>query len=65
MRKEVGLGREKAAGGGLPVQLEILDLEVDADGGDKGGGEGVVGVAEEQAGLAHTWSHGWTYRAPT
>ncbi len=38
---------------GLPVQLDGADLEVDADGGDVGLGVGVVGEAEEEAGLAH------------
>ncbi len=30
-----------------------LDLEVYADGGDEGRGEGVIGVPEEETGLAH------------
>jgi len=33
----------------LAVDSYVLDLEVDADGGDEGGGEGVVGVTEEEA----------------
>mmetsp|Transcript_13674 Transcript_13674/g.22337 ORF Transcript_13674/g.22337 Transcript_13674/m.22337 type:complete len:155 (-) Transcript_13674:43-507(-) len=33
----------------LAVDFYVLDLEVDADGGDEGGGEGVVGVTEEEA----------------
>lgn len=36
----------------LAVHLHVLDLEVDSDGGDERGGEGVVGVTEEEAGLA-------------
>mmetsp|Transcript_9415 Transcript_9415/g.21249 ORF Transcript_9415/g.21249 Transcript_9415/m.21249 type:complete len:246 (-) Transcript_9415:98-835(-) len=31
------------------VDLHVLNLEVDADGGDKCGGEGVIGVTQEQA----------------
>ena len=38
---------------GLPVQLDGADLEVDPDGGDVGLGVGVVGEAEQEAGLAH------------
>jgi hypothetical protein len=38
----------------LPVHFDVLDLEIDPDGGDKGGGEGVVGVTEEEASFAHT-----------
>ena len=34
------------------VELDLLDLEVDADRRDEGGAEGVVGVAQEQRGLA-------------
>lgn len=33
------------------VDFDVFDFEVDADGGDEGGGEGVVGVAEEEAGF--------------
>ena len=36
----------------LAVHLHVLDFEVDPDGGDERGGEGVVGVTEEEAGLA-------------
>ena len=36
----------------FPVDFDVFDFEVDADGGDEGGGEGVVGVAEEEAGFA-------------
>jgi len=42
----------------LAVQLDRLDLEVDADGGDEGGLEGVVGVAQEQAALADACAAG-------
>lgn len=35
------------------IHFNILDLKVDADGGDEGGGEGIVGVSEEEAGFAH------------
>jgi hypothetical protein len=35
------------------VDFDIFDFEVDADGGDEGGGEGIVGVSEEEAGFAH------------
>ena len=28
-------------------------LEVNADSGDEGGGEGIISVSEEEAGLAH------------
>lgn len=37
----------------LVLPEDRLDLEVDADGGDEGRGEGVVGVTEEEARLAH------------
>ena len=30
-----------------------LDFEVNADSGDEGGGEGIISVSEEEAGLAH------------
>eukprot|EP00538_Stauroneis_constricta_P002615 CAMPEP_0119545592 /NCGR_PEP_ID=MMETSP1352-20130426/296_1 /TAXON_ID=265584 /ORGANISM="Stauroneis constricta, Strain CCMP1120" /LENGTH=265 /DNA_ID=CAMNT_0007590159 /DNA_START=330 /DNA_END=1129 /DNA_ORIENTATION=+ len=33
------------------VDVDVLDLEVDADGCDEGGAEGVVGVTQQQAGL--------------
>mmetsp|Transcript_26743 Transcript_26743/g.48484 ORF Transcript_26743/g.48484 Transcript_26743/m.48484 type:complete len:162 (-) Transcript_26743:191-676(-) len=33
----------------LAVDFYVLDLKVDADGGDKRGGEGVVGITEEEA----------------
>jgi len=35
----------------LAVDLDVLDLEVDADGGDERGGEGVIGVTEKEASL--------------
>lgn len=37
----------------LSSQLDGFDFEVDADGGDEGVVEGIVGEAEENAGLAH------------
>lgn len=37
----------------LAVHLDVLDFEVDADRGDEGGREGIVGVPEQQASLAH------------
>ena len=37
----------------LPINLDVLDLEVDPNRGDKSGGEGVIGVPEEEAGLAN------------
>jgi len=37
----------------LVVAEHGLDLEVDAHGADEGRGEGVVGVAEQEGGLAH------------
>jgi hypothetical protein len=37
----------------LALELYRANLEVDADGRDVGFGVGVVGEAEEQAGLAH------------
>lgn len=40
----------------LAVHLDGLDLEVDADGGDEGGAEAVVGVAQQQARLAHAYT---------
>lgn len=36
----------------LAVELDGADLEVDADGGDEGGGEGVFAEAQEAAGFA-------------
>lgn len=36
----------------LAIQLDGADLEVDADGGDVRGGEGVFGEAEETVGFA-------------
>lgn len=35
----------------VPHQLNVFDLEVDADGGDEGGGKGLAGIAEQQARL--------------
>ena len=37
----------------LVLSEHCLHFEVDADGADEGGGEGVVGVPEEEGGLAH------------
>ena len=37
----------------LAVELDGADLEVDAEGGDEGGGEGVLAEAQQAAGLAH------------
>jgi hypothetical protein len=37
----------------LAVHLHVLDLEIDADCGNKRGGEGVIGVTQEEAGLAN------------
>ena len=37
----------------LTVHLDVLDLEIDSDGGDEGGGEGIVGVTEEETGFTH------------
>jgi hypothetical protein len=39
-----------------PVELQVLNLEVDANGGDEGRGKGVIGVPEQQARLADTCS---------
>ena len=38
----------------LAVQLDRPDLEVDADGCDEGGCEGVFAEAQQAAGFAHT-----------
>lgn len=38
----------------LAVQLYRADLEVDADGGDEGGGEGVFAEAQQTAGLSYS-----------
>ena len=35
------------------VPENCLDFEVDANGRDEGGGEGVVGVSEEKGGFSH------------
>lgn len=37
----------------LAVELDGPDLEVDADSGDEGRGEGVLAEAQQAAGLAH------------
>ena len=39
----------------LPVQFDGSDFEVDADGGNEGGVEGVLGEPEQDAGLSHPW----------
>ena len=36
----------------LPVHLDVLNFKVYPDGRNEGGGEGVVGVSEEQASFA-------------
>jgi hypothetical protein len=38
----------------LAVDFDILNFEVDANGGDECGREGIVGVSEEKAGFAHS-----------
>ena len=38
----------------LAINLHILDLEVDTDGGNESGGEGVICVTQKQACFAHT-----------
>lgn len=38
----------------LVVPVDCLDLEVYAHGAHEGGGEGVVRIAEQERGLAHT-----------
>lgn len=56
-----GDGPEALLAGGVPdleldalaIELDGADLEVDADGGDEGGGEGVLAEAQQAAGLAH------------
>ena len=55
-----GDGAEALLAGGIPdlefdalvVDFNVFDFEVDSDGCDKGGGEGVVGVSEEEAGFS-------------
>ena len=37
----------------LTIHFHIFDLEINADGGNKSGGEGVVGVTQEEAGLTN------------
>jgi len=37
----------------LAIDLDVLDFEVDADGGDEGRGERVVRVTQEEARFAH------------
>lgn len=39
----------------VPVQLQVLDFEINPNGGNEGRGEGVVGISQQQTGLAHTW----------
>lgn len=54
-------GAEALLAGGVPylqldalaVELDRADLEVDADGGDEGWGEGVLAEPQQTAGLAH------------
>ena len=56
-----GDGPETLLPGGIPylqlhalaVELDGSDLEVDADCGDEGGGEGVFAEAQQAAGLAY------------
>jgi len=36
------------------IDLHILDLEVNTDGGNESGGEGVISVTKQQARFAHT-----------
>lgn len=56
-----GDGAEAFLAGGVPylelhalaVELDGSDLEVDADCGDEGGGEGVFAEAQQAAGLAY------------
>lgn len=56
-----GDGPEPLLAGGVPdleldafgVDFDVFDFEVYANGCYEGGGEGVVGVAEEEAGFAY------------
>ena len=36
------------------VNINVLDFEVNTDGGNEGGGKGIVCVTEEQAGLSNS-----------
>jgi hypothetical protein len=46
----------------LGVQLDSLDLEVDADGGNESGGKRIICISKQQASFANAWRREGTGR---
>ena len=38
----------------LPIEFNVLDLEINADGSDEGWGKRIVCISQQQTGLPHT-----------